>query len=59
VIVQNVGQMLKGEEPSDDHDKALRSRIDYSLRVLVEHAKALRLVRDSGVIDLKTFPHGM
>ena len=27
--------------------------------VLVEYAKALRLVRESGVIDLKAFPYGM
>ncbi len=30
-----------------------------SLRVLVEYAKALRLVRESGVIDLKAFPYGV
>ena len=59
VIVRNVGQMLHGDQASDEHDAALRGRIAYSLRVLVEYAKALRLVRDSSVIDLKTFPYGM
>jgi len=59
VIVRNVGQMLHGDEPADEHDQALRGRITYSLRVLIEYAKALRLVRESGVIDLKAFPYGM
>jgi hypothetical protein len=59
VIVRNVGQMLHGDQPADEHDVALRGRIEYSLRVLVEYAKALRLVRESGVIDLKAFPYGM
>ena len=59
VIVRNVGQMLHGDQPAEEHDQALRGRITYSLRVLVEYAKALRLVRDSGFIDLKAFPYGM
>lgn len=59
VIVRNVGQMLQGDQAADEHDAALRGRIDYSLRVLVQYAKALRLVRQSGVIDLDTFPYGM
>ena len=59
VIVRNVGQMLHGDQPAEEHDQALRGRITYSLRVLVEYAKALRLVRNSGVIDLKAFPYGM
>ncbi len=59
VIVRNVGRMLKGDAPADEHDAALRSRIDYSLRLLLEYAKGLALVRASGVIDLKQFPYGM
>ncbi len=59
VIVRNVGRMLKGDQPADEHDASLRARIDYSLKVLLEYARALRQVRESGVIDLKTFPHGM
>jgi hypothetical protein len=59
VIVRNVGQMLKGAQAVDEHDRLLRERIDYSARVLVEYAKALKSVRDSGLIDLKRFPYGM
>ena len=51
--------MLQDDQPVDEHDAALRARIEYSLRVLVEYARALRLVRESGVIDLKAFPYGM
>ena len=59
VIVRNVGQMLKGAQVVDEHDRLLRERINYSARMLVEYAKALKSVRDSGLIDLKRFPYGM
>lgn len=59
VIVRNVGRMLKGDSPADEHDAALRARIDYSLRLLIEYAKGLAAVRASGVVDLKQFPYGM
>ncbi|MCR4414768.1 MAG: NAD(P)H-dependent oxidoreductase [Thermoguttaceae bacterium] len=59
VIVRNVGQMLRGNEPADEHDASLRQRIEYSLRVLLQYAEALRRVRSSGVVDLKSFPYGM
>ncbi|NWG13469.1 MAG: NAD(P)H-dependent oxidoreductase [Acidobacteria bacterium] len=59
VIVRNVGRMLKGDQPADEHDASLRARIEYSLRVLLEYARALRSVRESGVVDLKRFPFGM
>lgn len=59
VIVRNVGRVLKGDVPADDHDAALRSRIDYSLKLLIEYAKSLASVRASGVVDLKEFPYGM
>ncbi|MHB8861528.1 MAG: hypothetical protein ACYC6N_03925 [Pirellulaceae bacterium] len=59
VIVRNVGQMLRGDQAADEHDAALRGRITYSLRVLVEYAKALQLVREIGVIDLNAFPYGL
>jgi NAD(P)H-dependent FMN reductase len=59
VIVRNVGRMLHGDQPADEHDIALRGRIEYSLRLLLKYAEALRLVRASGVVDLKSFPYGM
>ncbi len=59
VIVRNVGRMLHGDQPADADDAAVRARLAYSLRVLIEYAKALRTVRAAGVIDLKGFPYGM
>ncbi len=59
VIIRTVGGMLHGDDAANDHDKGIRERIDYSLRVLVEYGKALAHVRESGVIDTKTFPFGM
>ncbi len=59
VIIRNVGRMLQGDLPADEHDAGLRQRIEYSLRLLVEYAKALGAVRASGVVDLKNFPYGM
>ena len=51
--------MLEGEEPGDEHDASLRNSVDYALRVLLEYAKALRSVRESGLLDYKTYPFGM
>ncbi len=59
VIVRNVGQMLHGEQPADALDAAIRARLAYSLRLLIEYARALRSVRAAGVFDLKSFPYGM
>lgn len=59
LIVRDVSKMLKGDAPASDDDAHIRARSDYALKVLVEYVKALRLVRDSGVIDRKTYPFGM
>lgn len=59
VIVRNSGEMLKGEAAAGGHDENLRKRIDHSAKVLSQYAKALKVVRESGAIDLKTFPFGM
>jgi NAD(P)H-dependent FMN reductase len=40
-------------------DNRNAERADYALRVLTEYAKALVLVRASGVIDYKRFPNGL
>jgi NAD(P)H-dependent FMN reductase len=37
----------------------LSNRINYSLSCLFEYSKALSQVRNSGIIDLKTYPNGM
>ena len=37
----------------------VRERADYSLKVLLEYAKALKQVRESGVLNLKKFGSGV
>ncbi len=59
VIVRNVSKMLQGEAPASEQDASLRSRLAYALGLLVEYSAALKLVRESKVIDHLTFPHGM
>jgi NAD(P)H-dependent FMN reductase len=59
VIIRAVGDMLNGETPQSEDEAYLRKRLDYSLSVLAEYAKALRQVRDSGVLNRKEFPFGM
>jgi NAD(P)H-dependent FMN reductase len=59
VIVRFVGEVLNGDLPQSEDEAYLRRRLDYSLSVLAEYAKALRQVRDSGVLDRQAFPFGM
>jgi len=59
VIVRQVGEVLNAETAQSEGDEALRRRLDYSLSVLAEYAKALRQVRASGVLDRQAFPFGM
>lgn len=59
VIIRNVEEMLHGDAPQNDRDEATRARIRYGVRILGEYAKALALVRESGVVDHKGFPFGM
>lgn len=40
-------------------DSRAVERADYVLKVLVEYAKALAIVRKSGVIDYEKFPNGL
>lgn len=59
VVVRQVRQVFLGPEPQSDHDRALRARLAYSLRVLLEYARALAAVRSSGAIDAARYPYGM
>jgi len=59
VIIRNVEEVLHGETAAGERDEATRSRLAYALKVLKEYATALKGVRESGVIDHKSFPFGM
>lgn len=48
--------MRRGDQWADEHDDDLRTCVTCSLRALAEYAKALRLARHCGGVDLKTFP---
>lgn len=58
VIVRDANNLLNGDTPANKIDEEVRERITYSVRILAEYAKALKLVRDSGVVDFKKFPFG-
>ncbi|MDA9951463.1 NAD(P)H-dependent oxidoreductase [Oligoflexaceae bacterium] len=59
VIVRDVENVLEGETAKSDDDSFIRSRIEYSLKILTHYAAGLKKVRDSGDIDFKTYPFGM
>ncbi|MGE3769339.1 MAG: NAD(P)H-dependent oxidoreductase [Bdellovibrionales bacterium] len=59
LIVRDAAKMLHGDAPANDDDGYIRKRADYALKILLEYAKALKSVRDSGVVDGKTYPFGM
>lgn len=59
-IVRHVGQVLNANGENDErNDSYTRAHLDYGLNILLEYAKALAAVRDSGVIDYKQFGNGM
>ncbi|MEI8025011.1 MAG: NAD(P)H-dependent oxidoreductase [Pseudomonadota bacterium] len=59
VIIRNVEKLLNSPEGVDDGDRWVRGRLAYSIDILKEYAKALGQVRESGKVDLKTYPTGM
>ena len=59
VIVRGVASMLQGDTASHERDGEVRNRINYGLRLLVEYAKSLASVRESGVVNHDDFPYGL
>jgi NAD(P)H-dependent FMN reductase len=61
VIVRSVEQMFvkKASETLEPRDQEIRARLSYSLKLLREYSQAFKGIRESGVIDNKTFPFGM
>jgi len=59
VIIRQVGEVLNEDKPQSKEDSYIRNRLDYGLAVLAEYAKALKQVRDSGVLKREEFPFGM
>lgn len=60
IIVRDAQQMLNSATSSEHaDDKYLHGRIDYALKVLAAYADGAKRLRESGVLDLKTYPFGM
>jgi NAD(P)H-dependent FMN reductase len=60
IIIRKVsGQLNMTQAELDPEEDKLRKRIDYSVNVLLQYAKALQAVRESGCLDLKTYQYGM
>jgi NAD(P)H-dependent FMN reductase len=61
LIIRKVESVLNDDPSQNDEsaDSYFRSRIDYSLGILLEYAKALGAVRGSGVTETQVFNNGM
>lgn len=59
LIVRNAPKVMNGPTIESDEDAYVRGRCTYALKVFDQYGKALKLVRESGVIDHKTYPNGM
>ncbi len=61
VIVEKVEDVLNTMDMNveDKKDGFIKNRINYSISMLGEYAKALKPVRSSSLINYKDFPYGM
>ena len=59
MIIRHCEGIFASEAPASDEDKYIRDRLTYSLKVLEKYGEAFKSIRNSGVIDTKTYPFGM
>lgn len=60
LLVQWVKDAFNDHDMSDDaQDAPMKKRANYGLKILIEYAKALHAVRDSGAVDFEQFPNGV
>jgi len=60
LIIRSVKSALVDDTPKNGGEGSdIAERCDYSLRILVEYAKALHAVRASGVCEANKYPFGM
>ncbi|MGB1272284.1 MAG: NADPH-dependent FMN reductase [Endozoicomonas sp.] len=57
LIVRHVTKAFTGEDP--EGDQRIQDRADYCLKLLREYSLGLKAVRESGVVDHRTFGNGM
>ena len=61
LIIRDVESILNSDmvDNDADADRYIRERVRWTLGILKEYAKALKLVRDSGVAETEKFGNGM
>ncbi len=60
LLVQGVNEIMNDHEPEvGSVDESVQARADYALRNLIEYAKALKAVKDSGVVDFDKYKNGV
>lgn len=61
LIVRGAEDVMNDDAPSAEggDDAYIRARALYGLDILIEYAKALKQVRESGVLDYQTYKNGM
>ncbi len=60
LVVESVNDVMNDQNLSDDApDIYIKKRADYTLKTLLEYARALQTVRQSGVRDYDKYPNGM
>lgn len=59
LIVRWTSQLALDGTEGHPSEPAMLKRIDHGLKALIEYQKALIHVRESGCVDLATYPYGM
>jgi len=59
ITIRYVGDIFNQDEAVWGEEVYIRQRLKYALSLLIEYAKALKAVRESGVIDTKNYLWGM
>lgn len=60
VVIRDVeGKLQDFNVPADERDTYIRSRIDFTLHILLSYAKALKGMRDTTVLTHPQHPFGM
>ena len=59
LVFQNVSNLLKNEDPTEEADQYIQARSRYALKLLIEFTKATQQIREGDLIDLETYPFGM
>ncbi len=59
IVINDITNFLEGEDRDEKREDYITKRTDYALSLLLEYSKALKQVRNAGIIDHETYPHGM